>query len=67
MIAFLGVSMLNLEVEEQTSFDIFTDAEKVYAIVYANNGVYYMDEAEINGDSISINTEKHRVFKSDDI
>lgn len=67
MIAFLGVSMLNLEVEEQTSFDIFTDAEKAYAIVYANNGVYYMDEAEINGDSISINTEKHRVFKSDDI
>lgn len=62
MLILIGLSSINENTKNQTSFNIFSEAETTYVIIYANNGIYYMDEAIVYGDTILINTEKHRVL-----
>lgn len=53
--------------ESKTSFEIYEDNNTKYAIVYAIDNIYYMDRAELQDGTITIDTSKHRIMTTDDI
>lgn len=41
--------------------------EKNEVVIFCNENFYILEEAEINGNSITINTSNQHILKSDDI
>lgn len=42
-------------------------SEKTEVVIFCNENFYILEEAEINGNSITINTSNQHILKSDDI
>lgn len=53
--------------EEKNTFCIATIDEVQYSIIYKNGNTYYLEEAALSDDSITIDTRHQRIVVSDDI
>ena len=53
--------------EDKKLFQIVYEDEAAYAIIYANDNFYYLEEVSEDGDVLTVYKSKQRVLKKDDI
>ena len=67
MVMLFSISLGDESLDRKKDFNIWNGSGDTYAIVYSQGNTYYMDKAEIAGDTLTIITSEHRVITSEDI
>lgn len=53
--------------KDKRIFEYLVTSKKTEVVIFCNENFYILEEAEINGNSITINTSNQHILKSDDI